>query len=101
MQQWQARPWPGNVRELRNFADRLVLGVAQSQGGTPETADSGSSTMNPLVEKIDSYECALIAEALKLCDANVALTADHLGIPKKTLYDKIKKYRLKAAVIPT
>jgi two-component system C4-dicarboxylate transport response regulator DctD len=101
MQQWQARPWPGNVRELRNFADRLVLGVAQSQGGTPETADSGSSTMSPLVEKIDSYECALIAEALKLCDANVALTADHLGIPKKTLYDKIKKYRLKAAVIPT
>src|SRR5476649_1442395 len=28
MAQWQAADWPGNVRELRNFAERLVLGIA-------------------------------------------------------------------------
>ncbi|HJV83599.1 helix-turn-helix domain-containing protein [Noviherbaspirillum sp.] len=36
----------------------------------------------------------LIAEALVLHDGNVAVRADHLGVPKKTLYDKLKKYQL-------
>jgi two-component system C4-dicarboxylate transport response regulator DctD len=94
MQQWQAMPWQGNVRELRNFADRWVLGVLPTESTPTSTGITGSS-LNALAAKMDAYECLLITEALKLSDANVAEAADHLEIPKKTLYDKIKKYQLK------
>jgi two-component system C4-dicarboxylate transport response regulator DctD len=93
MAQWQARDWPGNVRELRNFADRLVLGVTEEWTGSdpdPNVNPAGASL--PL--QVDAYERLLIAEALTANNGNVALTAEHLGVPKKTLYDKLKKYHL-------
>jgi two-component system C4-dicarboxylate transport response regulator DctD len=85
---WQARDWPGNVRELRNFADRLVLGVME---GTLPDVQNGADI---LPQRVDAYERMLIADALSKCDGNVAAAADRLGVPKKTLYDKIKKYQL-------
>jgi len=88
MAEWQARDWPGNVRELRNFADRLVLGVA---GFQPAPAEQGGDS---LPQRVDAYERALIADALAAHDGNVAAAAERLGIPKKTLYDKLKKYQL-------
>ena len=94
MQQWQKLAWPGNVRELRNFADRLALGVQQPEDLTAVAMGADELKAFSLTEQIDHYERSLIAEALRLCDANVADTAEHLGIPKKTLYDKIKKYQL-------
>jgi two-component system C4-dicarboxylate transport response regulator DctD len=96
MAQWQARDWPGNVRELRNFADRLVLGVAESGDAAPglSTATAAGDECLPL--QIDAFERTLIARALASSDGNVAIAADRLGIPKKTLYDKLKKYQLAA-----
>ncbi|WP_337367440.1 helix-turn-helix domain-containing protein [Noviherbaspirillum denitrificans] len=49
---------------------------------------------------MDAYERALIAEALAGQDGNVAAAADRLGIPKKTLYDKLKKYQLSSGRAP-
>jgi len=94
MAEWQAREWPGNVRELRNFADRLVLGVTEL-ASVP--AEEGGDT---LPQRVDAYERALIAEALAAQDGNVAAAADRLGIPKKTLYDKLKKYQLSSGRAP-
>jgi two-component system C4-dicarboxylate transport response regulator DctD len=94
MAQWQARDWPGNVRELRNFADRLVLGVveeAMHASFTAAKADAGN-----LPQQVDAYERMLIAEALAASENSVAAAADALGVPKKTLYDKLKKYQLTA-----
>lgn len=100
---WQQRDWPGNVRELRNFADKLVLGVAEMEAlnclnphaSYGESAGIGEADQNDsLPRKLDAFEAALIAQALRSHQSNVALTADSLGIPKKTLYDKLKKYRL-------
>jgi two-component system C4-dicarboxylate transport response regulator DctD len=93
MAQWQAREWPGNVRELRNFADRLVLGVI-AQTAVKIGGESGASESLP--QRVDAYERMLIAEALAAHDGNVAATAEGLGVPKKTLYDKLKKYQLAA-----
>jgi len=90
MAQWQQRDWPGNVRELRNFADRWVLGVADS-GGMAVAVDRTTAT---LPHQLDAYERVLIERALTDADANVASAADQLGIPRKTLYDKMKKYGL-------
>ena len=38
-----------------------------------------------------------VATFVRLHDANVALAADHLAVPKKTLYDKIKKSHIGAS----
>ncbi|MES2148637.1 MAG: sigma-54 dependent transcriptional regulator [Pseudomonadota bacterium] len=85
MAQWEAADWPGNLRELRNFAERLVLGIVQP--GAPAAA-------LPLPLQVDAYERAVILRALDQVDGNVASAADHLGVPRKTLYDKLKKYQL-------
>lgn len=89
MAEWQARDWPGNVRELRNFADRLVLGVVE-----PVAASTDIPGGDSLPQRVDAFERMLIAEALLANDGNVAATAERLGVPKKTLYDKLKKYQL-------
>ncbi|GIZ50973.1 sigma-54-dependent transcriptional regulator [Noviherbaspirillum aridicola] len=92
MAAWQARDWPGNVRELRNFADRLVLGVEQAR---PAGAEEAS-----LPQRVDAYERMLIVEALAAQRGNVAASADALGIPRKTLYDKLRKYQLASGRSP-
>jgi len=94
MQQWMQADWQGNVRELRNFADQLVLGVAEFANQPALTGEQALSiTSVNLPEKLDVYEASLIQAALEKSGNNVAAAAELLGIPKKTLYDKIKKYQ--------
>ncbi|QTN27188.1 sigma-54-dependent Fis family transcriptional regulator [Rhodoferax sp. AJA081-3] len=95
MAQWQQRDWPGNVRELRNFADQLVLGVAdmgQHSGEAPSQPIDTTPGFDGLPRRLDAYEASLIQAALRASDFNVALAAQTLCIPKKTLYDKLKKH---------
>lgn len=89
---WQMREWPGNVRELRNFADRIVLGIG-SNGFVSEPSLAEENHI-PLPQKVDAYEKLLISSTMQECQDNVAQCALQLGIPKKTLYDKLKKYSL-------
>jgi two-component system C4-dicarboxylate transport response regulator DctD len=91
MKQWQLADWPGNVRELRNFAERLVLDIVPHSVGEVDLAvESGLS----LPGLLDQHERSLIVEALAAASGNVAGAAEQLGIPRKTLYDKLKKYQL-------
>ena len=89
MAQWQAARWPGNVRELRNFAERLVLGLVAPVADNVDTAPAGS-----LPQLVDAFERERIHQALDAAGGNVAQAADQLGIPRKTMYDKLKKYQL-------
>ena len=47
-----------------------------------------------LPQQVDNFERDLIAQALAAADGNVALAADNLSVPRKTLYDKLKKYQI-------
>jgi two-component system C4-dicarboxylate transport response regulator DctD len=91
MAHWQAAEWPGNVRELRNFAERLVLGIAGSALGAAP-AEVGAPLSLP--QQVDQHERELIAQALAAVYGNVTLAADNLMVPRKTLYDKLKKYQI-------
>ncbi|MBB5018728.1 two-component system C4-dicarboxylate transport response regulator DctD [Chitinivorax tropicus] len=82
----QAHHWPGNVRELKNAADRHVLGV-------PLHTDQ-PLPLRALPDLVDEYEKALINDAMKQARQQVSLAAEHLGIPRKTLYDKLKRHGL-------
>lgn len=70
----------------RNFAERLVLGLV---GGGAVAAAALS-----LPQLVDQHERELIVLALAAVDGNVALAADNLMVPRKTLYDKLKKYQI-------
>jgi two-component system C4-dicarboxylate transport response regulator DctD len=94
MAAWQTRSWPGNVRELRNFADRLVLEIPDETAPSDRIEGNLEITQGPLPTQVEAYERKLIVEALKIADGNVAAAAERLGVPKKTLYDKIKKGNL-------
>jgi two-component system C4-dicarboxylate transport response regulator DctD len=84
MAEWKLRAWPGNVRELRNFADRWVLGLEQPM-------PTATPTPAGLIEQVDAFERALIDDALRKAAGSISRTADALGLPRKTLHDKIKR----------
>ncbi len=82
-----AQRWPGNVRELHNVADRFVLGLLDDM-----LMPSGTRREASLAEQVDAFEKAIIEEALHRQEGNVNAAADSLSIPKKTLYDKLKRF---------
>jgi transcriptional regulator with PAS, ATPase and Fis domain len=90
--------WPGNVRELRNvieramiFADNGELRVEhlpplESIAPAPEAAPAGST--------LEDAEKAHIQRTLAAYQGNVQRAADALGISRKNLWEKRKKYGL-------
>ncbi len=93
-----AHDWPGNVRELRNLAERYVLlGAAFDyrleallEGAESETGDL------PLPQQVELFEKSLIDQALARHRGRVSEVSERLGLPRKTLYDKLRKYGLRA-----
>jgi two-component system C4-dicarboxylate transport response regulator DctD len=88
----QTRAWRGNVRELRNHADRMVLGVVE--GLSHSTLSAANTCGTSLPQRMDAFESLLIGQALTQASGSVSEAAERLAIPKKTLYDKIKKHGL-------
>lgn len=90
-----ARDWPGNVRELRNAAERYVL-LDEPRGSNFEhLVDAvGQHGALSLRQQVDSFEKSLIEQALKTCHGNISEATQELGIPRRTLHDKVRKHGL-------
>jgi two-component system C4-dicarboxylate transport response regulator DctD len=86
-----ARPWPGNVRELRNVAERFVLGLEERPD--TEAATAGGETLEA---QMDRLERTILINCLARNDGRVGATADALGISRKTLYLKMRKFDIDA-----
>jgi two-component system C4-dicarboxylate transport response regulator DctD len=56
--------------------------------------DAATGASASLPQQVDNFERDLIAQALAAADGNVALAADNLCVPRKTLYDKLKKHQI-------
>ena len=80
-----SRPWPGNVRELQNAAERFVLAGRQQ---APAAAGA------PLGDQVSRFGRSLIEHELARHGGSVKATYLALGIPRKTLYEKMRKYGL-------
>jgi two-component system C4-dicarboxylate transport response regulator DctD len=50
-----------------------------------------------LPEQLDCFERSLIEQQLKANHGSIKATMAALGLPRKTLYDKMKKYSLDRA----
>jgi two-component system, NtrC family, response regulator HydG len=90
--------WPGNVRELENTMERLVV---LSPGPYLEPADLvfAGTVLTPAVEaavgtSLKDLERDHIIQTLQRCDGHKSETARALGIDRKTLREKLKRYDL-------
>jgi two-component system, NtrC family, response regulator HydG len=90
--------WPGNVRELENTVERLVV---LSPGPYLEPADLvfTGTILTPATEAADGtslkdLERNHIIHTLQRCDGHKSETARALGIDRKTLREKLKRYNI-------
>jgi two-component system C4-dicarboxylate transport response regulator DctD len=91
MRQLLTYSWPGNVRELSNIASRFVLGLTNSETMDDlPVVDLASS----LPDQVSHFERSVIQDELRRQNGCVAAASKILGIPKKTLYDKLRKHEL-------
>ncbi len=87
--------WPGNVRELRNVAERFVLydghPVAQLIANE-EVQPEVSTSKRHLADAVNAFEKSLIEQALKQSDGDTTAAAETLGLPRRTLSDKLQRH---------
>src|SRR5215469_7638097 len=94
-------PWPGNIRELRNVLERAILLSDQSvllprhlRFDSPCPPDMTTcDTSLTLVEMEQRYIEIVLAEER----GHVDQAARRLGVPRSSLYQKIKKYSIRAS----
>jgi two-component system response regulator AtoC len=96
-----AYSWPGNVRELRNALEHAMVFHRVATLG-PEhfaenirTAGAGASGMIGGLRSLEDMEKEVIAATLEGTRYKISQAAKILGISRKTLLEKRKKYGLK------
>ena len=88
--------WPGNLRELKNVMKRATLLTKGNYMGVAELQQSMSHTTKPepLALYDEQTEQQRIEAALRATHGNKSKAAILLGVDRKTLYNKMKKYGL-------
>jgi DNA-binding NtrC family response regulator len=99
-----AHAWSGNVRELRNVIERASImargGVIRPDHlpagfGCPEGDDGRQTPFVPRAgASVREMERDLIAKTLDMLDGNRTRAAESLGISRRTLQYKLKRYGL-------
>ncbi|WP_130835916.1 sigma 54-interacting transcriptional regulator [[Erwinia] mediterraneensis] len=77
--------WPGNIRELRAAAERFVIGLPVIVPPVETGKVSGR-----LKDRLRRIESCLIEDCLARHKNRVVSAAHELGIPRRTLYQRLK-----------
>ncbi|MFO1148860.1 MAG: sigma-54 dependent transcriptional regulator [Alsobacter sp.] len=94
VEQLLAHDWRGNVRELRNVAERFVLGLGRRIGEPGALLGSAGLRPRTLSEQVDAIEALLIQASLREHQGSMQATSEALGLPRRTLYEKLRKHGL-------
>ncbi|MCI0489768.1 MAG: sigma-54 dependent transcriptional regulator [Blastocatellia bacterium] len=91
--------FPGNVRELRNIMERAVLAAAGDRIGPDQLPDylrSAARLMQSRRHKpsLAELEAVYIREILEYTRGNKTRAAEILGISRKNLYEKMRRYEI-------
>jgi transcriptional regulator with PAS, ATPase and Fis domain len=91
--------FPGNVRELRNIIEHAVLTTNQEviePDGLPEYLRSAARLMQSRRVKpsLAELEAVYIREVLEHTRGNKTRAAEILGISRKNLYEKMRRYKI-------
>lgn len=103
-----AYAWPGNVRELRNVLERAVVFFSSESDGSatveasllepanfPEHLRALAPGNSAALQSLEQMEREVIAATLEAMHYKISQSAASLGISRKTLLEKRKKYGLK------
>ena len=103
--------WPGNVRELRNVLERAVIftkgplieasDIVVVDEGLMSAGDSSADGFSfPSRRSLEDLEQAYIRHVMEETKTSYSEIAQILGISKKTLWEKRKRYNLDEQVNP-
>jgi two-component system C4-dicarboxylate transport response regulator DctD len=92
LHQLMQHSWPGNVRELQNAAERAVLGLDNSCEVIAKSIESEKK--HPLNKQLAAFEKCILEQELIRNNGGITKTCKSLGLPRKTLYYKMKKHGL-------
>ena len=96
-------PWPGNVRELRNVLERAVLlsarGVVRAADLAFDASPAGGAPAQGATAELDNLtleelQRRHIIRVLELVGGRVEAASHRLGIPRSTLYQRLKTMRI-------
>jgi DNA-binding NtrC family response regulator len=103
MKRLMAYPWPGNIRQLRNvITNAVILSEGEEIAGL-ELGDSAAhkdellidGDLHAMMTRYSSdMEKRIIRTVLQRSNGNITKSASALGISRKTLYEKIRRYGL-------
>jgi DNA-binding NtrC family response regulator len=93
-------PWPGNVRELKNTVERMVITSREGTAGSfvadmragAERLVSLPAGAGRLRKEMERVEREVIEAALKEHGGEINATWRSLGISRRALYERMKKY---------
>jgi two-component system response regulator AtoC len=97
--------WPGNSRELRNAVERALIFHGEGDlvvlpppehapGGATAASRNGAALHLELGLTLEEVERRYLAATLERATTDLADTASRLGISRKTLWDKRRRYGL-------
>lgn len=102
LDQMLRHPWPGNIRELKNAVERMVITAHNGVAGPFEVEETFAScrlvslpaTPGRLHDEMELTEKRVIEAALRENRGEVTTTSISLGISRRALYERMKKYGL-------
>ncbi len=95
IQKLQEYKWPGNIRELQHTTEKAVI-MSENDQLTEKDFEINQIFKSGFIktESLDlsENEKQLILKAIEKSKGNYTIAAKELGVSRKTLYNKIKKY---------
>ena len=106
----RSHTWPGNVRELRNVLERAMIFSRSDRIRSEDLSIVAGDVMEenhlangafrfPTGGSLEDLEREYILHTLKHSDTSYSDIADVLGISKKTLWEKRRRYDLDSMVV--
>ena len=86
--------WPGNVRELKNVAERAVIGFRTQKSSVADIIHPVTQSPLSLSKQVEIFEKQIIETSLSDNKGNIQDTMETLGIARRTLNEKMRKYGL-------
>jgi DNA-binding NtrC family response regulator len=98
--------WPGNARELKNAIEHALIFGKEPQiapADFPEIVRAGNSSRDGggRLRSLETIEREAIEETLEATHYKIGKAAEILGISRKTLFEKRKKYAAAEAIKST